>query len=104
MNKWIDVRERKPTEEDANLNNRVLMALPNNRMSVWLWYDLQDAVAWMSIPEWKPIDEPPPGYRLVDTSTEPFRSDAKFLTDHGNWLTTSYEAVWGKGLIYAVPE
>jgi|688.fasta_scaffold15454_9 hypothetical protein len=99
---WIDIRIRKPTAADANKDGLVLQLSRMGNVSFYHWKSLGGVVAWMPIPEFKPVD-PPEGYRLIDTANEPFRSGAKFF-DYSNkvWRSarnTKYEAF----LLYCAP-
>lgn len=99
---WIDIRVRKPKESDGNKKGRVFQLLKEGSEGIYMWYDLTGVVAWMPIPKFEKID-PPEGYRLVDTTTEPFRKDALWLdTLWKEWKLTR-STMYGVDVIYCVP-
>jgi hypothetical protein len=83
MSGWIDIRVRKPTEADADKEwqeGKVLQLLDDNSVGLYAWGDRYRAVAWMPIPEFKPLPDPPaPTYR-------PFANAAEFEPHKGRWI------------------
>jgi len=90
---WIDIRIRKPTESDGDECGGVLVLTID--MCCWHWLvkeviDSPDVVAWMPVPKFDPVPEPPDGYRLVDTTNEPFDKRAKwYCVSFDGWLVTN---------------
>jgi hypothetical protein len=100
---WIDIRIRKPTKADADKFGNVLQLLQCGRAACYWWDCLTDAVAWMPIPKFKPID-PPEGYRLIDIATEPFRKDAMvWELSAAKWFPTSNTCKYSPNSLYCVP-
>jgi hypothetical protein len=83
MSGWIDIRVRKPTATDANQNNYVQWLLANKNVCFlpWDWdFYCEPPIAWMPIPEFKPLPDPPEGFRYVQEQ-EPFDKRARFWSD-----------------------
>ena len=105
MSGWIDIRERKPTEADADKEwqkGRIFVVYgDDSTMSAdWDWEGVY--VAWMPIPEFTPLPDPPKGWRYVQAG-ESFDSRAKFSNRYtGEWEITTNTA-YDQRLGYIVP-
>ena len=70
MSGWIDIRVRKPTAADANHIGLVLWLWGDNSCLAYpCGHDFSDfrhqPVAWMPIPRFTPLPDPPDGWRYV---------------------------------------
>jgi hypothetical protein len=99
---WIDVRVRKPTKDDADDKGLVLQLLKGGVRGFYWWDHLAAMVAWMPIPKFEKID-PPQGYRLIDTATEPFRNDALWWSTRFKEWTNTCGLNYGSSLLHCVP-
>lgn len=105
---WIDLKVRKPTEADADENNEVLWQYGENIRQTWHWdYELRDAVAWMPIPEFTPIPDPPDGYEFLEDYDAAPHPDAMHWNDRKeSWEIRAYPSdAYNRAEtnIYAVP-
>ena len=105
MSGWIDIRVRKPTAADADKEwqkGKVLQLLDDNSVGLYAWGDRYRAVAWMPIPEFKPLPDPPEGFRYVQEQ-KPFDKRARFWSDLlKKWEITTNTA-YDHRMVYIVP-
>lgn len=102
---WIECKHRMPTAEDGNKHGDVFWLRDAEHAFSGIWNARAcDLVAWMPIPDFVPLPEPPEGYRIIDTATEPFSSEAMWYSAHvGLWQRSLNASNYGPGVFYAVP-
>jgi hypothetical protein len=104
---WVPCKVRLPTEADADKNGCVLVEYDDGERSLCLWERVHrlDA-AWLAIPEYVPLPDPPEGYEvLADYDAEPI-ADAVYLRESGQWEVRNLmmcESPYPQQHIYAVP-
>jgi len=103
MSGWIDIRVRKPTEADADKDGDVIQRHVDGSTGVFGWDSLGGVVAWMPIPEFVPLPDPPEGWRYVQDG-EAFDKRAKFwLPCDKRWTTTGERNHYAETIHYIVP-
>lgn len=102
---WVNFRLRKPTEGDCDPVGRVFVRTKTGGLDIVIRGAIQPYhVAWMPIPEFTPLPDPPAGYRLIDPATELFNSKAMWYSENSSeWQPTLNAESYGLGVIYAVP-
>jgi hypothetical protein len=105
MSGWIDIKLRKPTAADADKewqDGEVIQRLDDGSTGIFAWDSLAAVVAWMPIPEFTPLPDPPEGFRYVQEQ-EPFDKRARFWSDLlKKWEITTNTA-YDHRLVYIVP-
>jgi hypothetical protein len=108
MSGWIDIRLGGPKESDANLKGDVYWLFDGDRYEVFSWCGYkrrlfsQEPIAWMPIPEFAPLPDPPEGWLYVQKQ-EPFDSRAKFLNRYTGEWTSTINTAYDQRLGYIVP-
>ena len=102
MSGWIDIKLRKPTAADGRKDGCVLQLLTDESAGVYNWDNTRWVVAWMPIPKFTPLPDPPEGWQYVQAG-EPFDKRARFWSDLlKKWeITTNTE--YDPRLTYIVP-
>ena len=105
MSGWIDIRERKPTDADADKEwqkGRIFVVYGDDfaRSADWDWRG--DYVAWMPIPRFTPLPDPPEGWRQVQEG-EPFDKRAKYWSRAIKQWSNTQNDNWDATLTYIVP-
>lgn len=101
---WIDIRLRKPTEADGDEQGRVFQRLCGGSVVQFAWNELNSCVAWMPIPEFTPLPDPPEGYRFIDPEVEDFREGVKYWNDtYKKWMDAA-RCMWQVMEIFCVPD
>lgn len=103
---WIDCKIRLPTEADADKNGRVLWVCRSG-LAFCAECDttVTELVAWMPIPEFTPLPDPPEGYEiLTDYGLSP-HPEAMFWGCPGQWMDrlNDPDTAYNRDSIYAVP-
>jgi hypothetical protein len=103
---WIDLKLRKPTEADANPKGEVFWINEAGEVNIGFWYYQNRRVAWMPIPEFTPIPDPPEGYQfLADYDATPHPNAMCWDDVKHIWESRVFNGVpyTKKNIIYAVP-
>lgn len=99
---WIDIRLRKPTVADGDEHGKVWQLLPSGAIGRFSARETSGFVAWMPIPKFTPLPDPPEGYRFVDPEVEKFCDGMKYWSDSQNQWMAAARCMWQVMEIFCV--